>query len=171
MHWLTNLTFLRIAKLALFTVIILGSISCSYIERRRNPNLDIEIYSSVTISNSWFEINPQKPLKAERQVNQVILWFAEHQKTSLKGGGIIRQDGVAFIPEVELLDEQGNIYKLDISGLDETGIAYSWRGQNNGPHRVSLPSERLFVKVRIKSSHPINISSIVWRNYNPQDFK
>lgn len=135
----------------------------------RNPNLDVEVYSAVTISNEWFEIIPQKPLKAEREVNELILWFTEPQRTSRKDNGIIGKNGIVFAPEIEIVDDQGKVYKLSVSPMDSSGIGYCWRGENNGQHPVRLPSDKAFVKIRIKSSQPLKLSSIIWRNYDPSD--
>jgi len=146
--------------------------SCAELERMRNPNLDLEIHGPVTISDEWLEITPQEPLKAEREVSQIVLWFAEQTKVcSPRPRGIVGNDGAVFEPEVEIVDQGGGVYKLKEDGLGETGISYRWFGENNSQFNVSLPKDKTYTKVRIKSIEPIKCSSVVWRNNNPRDFK
>ena len=164
--------YLRAATVMMGLALLLLISSCAELARMRNPNLDLEIQGPVTISDEWFEITPQEPLKAERELSQIVLWFAEHTKVcSPRPRGIVGNDGAVFEPEVELVDERGGIYKLKEDGLDETGMSYRWFGENNSQFNTSLPKDKTYIKVRIKSLEPIKCSSVVWRNYNTRDSK
>ena len=135
------------------------------IDRRLHPNLDREIAGPVSISSEWIEILPEEPLEPEREVQQVLIWFAQPYTTNING--IISPDGHTFYPEVQLIDQRGNAYNLRLSAISSSGIGLSCCKEGN----QSLPRDIKYRAVRIRSDRPVNGSQVVWRCYNPWDFK
>ncbi|HWS86642.1 MAG TPA: hypothetical protein VN282_06745 [Pyrinomonadaceae bacterium] len=133
--------------------------------RKLHPNLDQEIAGPVSVSSEWMEILPEEPLKPEREVQQVLIWFAQPYATN--ADGIISPDGHTFHPEVQLIDQRGDAYNLRISGISSSGIALSCCKEGYRP----LPKDRKYRAVRIRSDRPVSGSKVVWRCYNPWDRK
>jgi len=133
--------------------------------RRFHPNLDREIAGPVSISSEWMEILPKEPLKPEREVQEILIWFAQPYTTDFNG--IISPDGHTFYPEVQLIDQRGDAYNLRISAISSSGIGLSCCKEGHQP----LPKDRNYRAVRLRSDRPVNGSKVVWRCYNPWDYK
>jgi hypothetical protein len=141
-------------------------LSCS-VYNKLHPDLDRVISGPATLSSEWLEIKPQEPLKPEREVQNVIIWFAVPY-TARQPPALVFEDGAAITPEVQLVDAGGNIFKLRTSGGDSSGFAYTCC---DGTYDRRLPKDRTYRSVRIRSDRPIQASQIVWRCYNPWDHK
>src|SRR6266478_7291487 len=134
-----------------------------------NPDLDLEIHGPVSLGNEWLEVVPQRPLKCERYVTEVVIWFArEYTTCGCCPGGIKFPDGTTVTPQVQLVSEDNELFELTEAGLSDTGMSLGKRDVNRDP---ALPRNKSFVKVRIRSDKPIECRQIVWRNYNPWDLK
>jgi hypothetical protein len=141
-------------------------LSCS-VYTKINPDLDRDISGPVTISTEWLEITPEEPLKPEREVQKVIIWFAAPYTTS-HPPALVFQDGAAITPEVQLVDVHGNTFDLRVSAAGASGLGYRCC---DGVFDKELPKDRTYRTVRIRSARPIQASKIVWRVYNPWDHK
>ena len=141
-------------------------LSCS-LSSKIYPDLDRDISGPVTITSEWFEITPQEPLKPEREVQNVIVWFAIPYQTG-NPPALIFEDGATVTPEVQLVDRQGNTFNLRASAAASTGFGYRCC---DGVFDKELPKDRTYRSVRIRSARPIQASKIVWRCYNPWDHK
>jgi hypothetical protein len=139
--------------------------------RMFNPYLDREIGGAVTLTSEWLEITPQEPLRPERQVQYLYVDTPEPFDPDYQSWGIRFPDGSVIVPEVQLIDQQGNVYNLKASSFslaDSTrtdivsGIGFRARG---------VPQDRVYPKVRIRSDKPIRASRIIWRSYDPRDRK
>ena len=155
--------FLTVAVLC---VLPLAVGSCS-VDRRLNPNLDRKIAGPVLISTEWMEIAPQEPLKPERELHEVIIWLPNPYSTDRKSEQKNPTD-LSAIPEVQLVDQNGNVLNLKVSSRDHTSIGFSFRDES---HREVLPKDRVYRAIRLRSDKPIEVKSIVWRCYNPWDHK
>jgi len=76
----------------------------------------------------------------------------------MKNQGIDFADGTIAKPEVQLVDEYGKTYELD----NRTYIGNS----EIGFWRVELPTERPYLKVRLRSNQPIECKRMIWRCQN-----
>lgn len=154
----------RIFVGALITCSVILFCSCA-LYRKLYPILDREIAGAISISSEWVEIIPESPLEPEREVQQVIIWFAQPYETVSDG---IRFSDDTIVPEVQLVDERGNVYNLRISSIGSSGIGLRCCSET---WNQSLPKDRNYRAVRIRSERPINGSKVVWRCYNPWDLK
>ena len=134
-----------------------------------NPYLKIEISGPATNSSEWMEITPQEPLKPEREVNAVILIFATEYKPDYKANGLRFPDGAVVVPEVQLIDQDGKTFPMGIESMGATGMGFGFFDPNS--HLESLPKDKIYPTVRIRSSQPIQCSKIVWQGYNQRDRK
>ena len=127
-----------------------------------NPYLEQEVAGPVTITQEWKEITPPRALRAARQIEYVILNIAEPFEPNNKGDwGLRLPDGSVVIPQVQLVDQEGNIFDLKSVALDETGMGFS--AENN------LPKDRVYRAVRIRANKSIKLSRIYWRCWNSWD--
>ena len=134
---------------------------------RPNPPLVQEIAGSVAFSPEWVEVVPGEPLKPERRVHQVMILFANpyvtpHQYESQA------PDSLTVIPEVQLVDERGNVFDLSVSGIGPTAVGYSYVDESR---REVLPTDRTYRAVRVRSAKPIRCVRIEWICFNPWDYK
>ena len=125
-----------------------------------HPYLDRTISGPVTITQEWTEIVPNEPLKAERQIQYLTLDVAEPFEPDYDSWGLRLPDGAIVVPEVQLIDQNGNIYKLTSPALDNKGIGLRLR---------DLPKDRVYRAVRIRADKPIKVSRIYWHCYNQRD--
>jgi hypothetical protein len=142
---------------------MLFGVSCA----TNSPPPDKEICGKVTLTDQWLEITFPEPIKPEREITEIVIWFAEGTNycDDSKGEGIRLADGSAVMPEVYLTNQDEKIYEFKkISGLDKSGIALRWSLTN-------LPKDKAYTKIHLKSSKPLECRQIVWRNYNPWDYK
>lgn len=133
----------------------------------RSPYLDRDIAGSITLSDQWLEIAPTDALKPERRIHEIVLNFSEPLEPDYKVWGVRLKDGSVVIPEVQLIDQDGNTYKLTTSSLDRMGMSFSMRDDQS--HREILPTDRTYRAVRIRCEKLLRCSSVIWRCYNPWD--
>lgn len=131
-----------------------------------NPYLDYDVARDVTISSEWVEITPKKPLGAERQVQFLMLDIATPFQPDYDSAGLRLSDDSIVIPQIQLVDEQGNTYDLT-PAAGEKGMAFYWSNPN--PHEVGLPKGRKYRAVRMRCDRPIHCSRIYWHCYNQWD--
>lgn len=156
----TKKVFLVIGVFCLISLAIFGiSTSINIYRWIFNPYLDQDIAGPVMLSSDWLEIVPKEPLRAERQIQYMILNFAEPVKADYMR--LRLPDGSLVVLEVQLVDQYGNIFNLRSSALDETRMGFT--SEN------SLPKDRVYRTVRIRSNKPINISRIYWHCWNQWD--
>jgi hypothetical protein len=148
----------------LLCLVILFGAACSILQRKANPFLDREISGPVTISSEWMEITPQEPLKPEHEVNAVTLMFASEYIPDYKENGLRFSDGTVMVPEVQLIDQDGKVYALGIESMGPKGMGFAFFDPIS--HLESLPKDKVYRTVRIRSDKPIECSKLVWRGYN-----
>lgn len=126
-----------------------------------SPYLEQEVAGPVTITQEWQEITPPKALRADRQLQYVILTIGGPFEPNNKGGwGLRLPDGSVVIPEVQLVDQGGPIVDLKSVTWDKTGMGF---GAEN------LPKDRVYRAVRIRANKPIKVSRVYWRCWNTWD--
>lgn len=164
--------FFRVGLLVLIPPAIIGLALAVFISikvyRVFNPNLDREISGAVTITAEWLEIRPEDPLRPEREIHQVVLDVEKPVTAQTNSWGLVLPDGSVVTPEVQLIDESSNVYSLTEPSFNtnsSTGLTLRGFSLRN------LPKDRLYTKVRVRSSKPIRVSRILWRSYNPWDRK
>lgn len=155
-----KIILLVVGLVCLISATFFGLSKIGEIYRLFNPYLDQEISGPTTISSEWREIVPRQPIRVERQIQYMTLDVADpfepvYDKWSLRLG-----DGSVVKPEVQLVDENGNVYNLTSPALDNKGIAF---------RNSDLPKDRVYRSVRIRSDKPIRLTRIYWRCYNQWD--
>lgn len=72
-----------------------------------SPYLDEEISGPIIVSPEWLAISPKRPLRADRQVQYVMVNFSQSGQPEVNSLGLRLPDGTLIIPEVELVDDSG----------------------------------------------------------------
>ena len=125
---------------------------------------EIKISGPVMIGAEWIEFHLEQPLKAEKD-RQVIFLDLElpfkydlynEGKDPNKGKGILMPAGEVINPEIEVLDENGNIFNLVWSGAIGLKPTYDLLYPNKWPR------DRQYTTVKIRSTRPIKCKAIYW---------
>lgn len=143
-----------LAILVTFLTVIGGS---SAQRPRRNPYIDVQLSGPVRITQQWLELTPKKPLKVQRDWQEITLFPSPPIKT--KDG-----NGPEFEIETELIDSEGRTYR-PTPGLSET-LTGNLTIVTRSLDFKDLPPDATFTKVRIKSNPPYPVKKILWRCYN-----
>jgi len=159
--------------LLVIPILVIGGVLASIfgafqVYRFFNPYLDRKVAGPVTLSPQWLEIEPKEPLRIERKDQYIVFEIAEPLTTPNPSLEPTSDDGSIVTFEVQLVDQNGNRYDLTEPAGD--GRAEVWRGMGMDKHR-SLPARVVFRTVRVRSNKTLKCSSILWRAYDPSDFK
>jgi hypothetical protein len=158
---------LVIGAAGLLLAIALAVIVSSSIYRLFFPYLDQDVTGQILISSEWTEIVPKKPFSVERQIQMIVLDLDKSINLQKDGWGIVLADGSVVTPEVELIDQEGNTYPLDVPSAwfsPSTGVKYREFSSKN-----ELPSGKIFRAVRVRSEKPVRCNRVFWRCYNMWD--
>jgi len=131
---------------------------------QKADSYEIKISGPVTIGEEWIEIEPASPLKAEKDLQMIFLELEPPLKGDVynegkepnKGKGILMPDGEVINPEIEVLDQYGNKFKLVYSG----GIGF--KPTYDLPYPDKWPRDREYKTIRIRSPKPIKCKAIYW---------
>jgi|ERR1041384_1906468 hypothetical protein len=129
--------------------------------------VDREIGSNLSISSDWIEITPEPPLKA-RNLTQTVILYIEGYKRDIADTRqqIIMPNGTVLNPEVQVIDEYGNVYPLKVGQWLSNGVGFT-RDFDAGSSS-KFPQDRTYTKVRIRSDRPFRISKVFWECYEPK---
>jgi len=123
--------------------------------------LDRTIKGTITIGTEWTDITPSQPLKVERERQEIVLYLEKPFVGDFIARGIRLPDGSLTIPEIQLIDSDGNAHKLEYSGFRGDELI-----------RFALPEQSTIKEyrgIRIRSDKPINCKEIIWSCFNLKD--
>jgi len=109
------------------------------------------------------EITPAPELKPSGKTCFVILELEGDYTPDFQAQMLRFPDGSLGMPEVQLVDRQGNIFPLHflmVHHRDRTGSNVMGGAGFGSPE---LPTDRSYGKVRVRSDKPIKCSKIIWR--------
>lgn len=124
------------------------------------------VAENVRINSEWTEITPDKLLEPERQVQNIQL-LIEGYKLDIHNpdfGDIMLSDGTKITPELEIVDENGKIYKLKESSRAGDLIGYSVNDKIHGSS--AFPKDLKYKTIRIRSDEPFRCEKIIWHDFN-----
>lgn len=112
-----------------------------------------EIARDVLISTDWLDIQPGPPLKVKHDVQHVYLAI-EGYKHDLEDPliPITLEDGTTLNPEIQVIDEDGRVYKL--KGLAIVGTLVGFRAK--------FPRDGVYTRVMIRGDKPFRCSNVYW---------
>ena len=119
------------------------------------------IAENVTVSSNWLEIRPSPPLVVSKQSQYISLdvegvrrdnpYTYTDPKDAFK---IELLDGTFVTPEIQVVDEYGNVFKLDDWMEDYTGKGFTPESK--------FPRDRVYSLIRIRTDKPIHCKRIIW---------
>jgi hypothetical protein len=129
----------------------------------QQDSYSVKISGPVTLGESWVELHPEPYLKPDKNIPQVVLDLEEPFKDDKYsegkgpnvGKGILMPDGDVINPEIELVDQYGNVFNLIYGGSSGGAPVYLY--PNN-----KLPRDREYKMVRLRSPRPIKCKAIYW---------
>jgi hypothetical protein len=135
-----------------------------------------QISGPVLIGPEWLDIRLDKPLRVSRRTQTVLLYVSDKHESydeldapDERRSAMRFPDGSVVRPEVQVVDEYGNVFRLNAvsflgkdrtSGQLNAGLGFST--QYNLAIDSDFPSDRVYPLVRVRSDKPIHVSSIVW---------
>jgi hypothetical protein len=134
----------------------------------------VKVSGPVTLNESWIELQPQPPLKVDKDSQMILLDlespfkydFYKEGREPNAGSGILMPDGEVINPEIEVIDQYGNRFNLVWSGARET-----FKPIYNLPYSDKWPQDREYKIVRIRSPRPIKCKAIYWFSESNKDMK
>ena len=124
---------------------------------------DRDIVGSTAITTQWLDIKAAPELKPAGKSSLVILELEGDYTPDFQAQMLRFPDGALGMPEVQLVDEQGNVFPLHflmVHHRDRTGSNAMGGAGFGSPN---LPTDRGYSKVRVRSDKPMKCSKIIWR--------
>ena len=140
------------------------------VHRLISPYNDRQISGPLVVTGEWVEIKPKKPLTMDNPVQEIVMEMDRNIRVDVDNWNLVLPDGSLASPEVQLVDQSGNVYPMPIPSASKSEITQSWtRGFRISIEAHSrLPSTTVFPIVRVRSDLRISCSKIFWRTYNPE---
>jgi len=135
---------------------------------------EVKISGPVELSDQWIELQPKPYLKADKDSENVVLEleppykadFYGEGKGSNAGKGILMPDGEVVNPEIQVIDQRGNVFNLVNSGSRRT----FWPAYDL-PYPNEWPRDREYKAVRIRSRRGIKCKAIYWFSESSRDLE
>jgi hypothetical protein len=130
------------------------------------PNLtDRNIAGPTVITSEWLEIKPDPMLKVSvsSKTPLVILELEGDYAPDFGAQKLRYPDGTFSVPEVQLIDDQGNVFPLYFLMAHHRDRAGSNAMGGAGFGSLDLPRDRSYGKLRIRSEKLMKCSKIIWR--------
>ena len=133
----------------------------------------IKLSGPLEVGDQWLELHTESPLRADKDFQWVQLELEPPFKDDMynegkgpdKGLGVLMPNGDVTNPEIELVVDRGTVYKLVYHGSRSGAPVYGT------PESRSLPRDRPFQMVRIRSSNPFKCKAVYWFSESSKDWK
>lgn len=119
----------------------------------------------VSLSSQWTEFIPGKPLRPLKQSQEIVLDVDPSEgliEDNLHLKRIQLSNGLLLRPQIQLVDSQGNVFDAEVSRYPVPSL---YKNGISG-YVSSLPQDREFTKIRVRSDSPVRLSRIVWHCHN-----
>jgi len=124
---------------------------------------DRDVAGATAITSQWLEIKPDPMLKPSSKTPLVILELESDYAPDFDSQRLRYPDGTLGAPDVQLVDEQGNIFPLHFLMVHHRNRSGSNALGGVGFGASDLPRGRSYGKMRIRSEKPMKCSKIIWR--------
>jgi hypothetical protein len=139
----------------------------------------VKISGPLTLDERWSEFHQEKGLKADKDWQEIGLKLEQPYSFdffgkgtgSNKGQGILMPDGDVINPEIEVIDQFGNVFSLVFSGARVSGSGKGGTVLYHKPYPQKFPRDRVYETVRIRSPRQISCKAIYWFCMSRRDMK
>lgn len=155
-----------ILSVILLVVLLVGGFYAFFMYSLKNMHKKTIVAENAQITSEWLEIKPEKPLETAKLVQNVQL-LIEGYKSDIQNsdfGDITLSDGTRINPEIEIVDENGKVYKLKDSHRIGNLIGFSVDEKFHGSH--SFPKDVKYKTIRIRSDKPFQCEKVIWYDYD-----
>ena len=124
------------------------------------------IAENVQVTTEWTEITSEQLLEPTKQVQKVQL-LIKNYKDDIQNpdyGNIMLSDGTKVKPEIEIIDENGKVYKLKDGSRNGDSIGFSVDKKSHGSY--SFPKDVKYKTIRIRSDEPFQCEKIIWYDHD-----
>ena len=161
-NWLKT-TIITLGSLCL-VVLVVFLLNSGYKRIGPLPNFtDRNIAGATTITAQWLEIKSDPVMKPSSKTPLVILELEGDYAPDFDSQRLRYPDGTLGAPEMQLLDEQGNVFPLHLLMAHHRDRSGSNAMGGAGFGSSDLPGDRNYSKLRIRSDKPMKCSKIIWR--------
>ena len=133
-------------------------------------NSDQTLARNLAVTNEWNEVKIDPPVKPAYRHQAIYLRLVNFKiDRAAKGFEIRLPDGTVVEPEVEIYAEHGNMFKLHKSGFAmgrDDYVEFAFGAKEN--NYMSLPTNRTYTQLRIRSDVPFICERINWIDYAPK---
>jgi hypothetical protein len=140
---------------------VLLSVMCLFLGCRE-PYVVEPIIAHANLSSNWSEFRPGHLLRWSEPEEELSFRIdtphriGEHLE-------IVGQGDERFVPEVELVANDGKTLLMDTHGFLGGEIVFTFKSKPS-----VFPS---IAAIRVRSAIPITVSNMVWRGYDPKNVK
>ena len=132
----------------------------------------------MTLDEAWVEFHSDTYLKADNDLQEVGLEleqpfnddFFSKGKGPNKGKGILMPEGDVINPEIEVIDQYGNVFALVYGGAFVPGNGKGGTVIYDRPYPLKFLRDREYVSVRIRSPRLIKCKAIYWISESVKDW-
>ncbi len=124
------------------------------------------VAENVQVTTEWTEITSEQLLEPTKRVQKVQL-LIKNYKDDIQNpdyGNITLSDGTKVKPEIEIIDENGKVYKLKEGSRNGDLIGFSVDEKSHGS--PSFPKDVKYKTIRIRSDEPFQSEKIIWYDYD-----
>jgi hypothetical protein len=135
---------------------------------------EVKLSGPIELTDQWTLLQPTPSLKTDKDSEKVVIEldspykndFYKEGKGPSAGNGILMPDGEVTNPEIEVIDQYGNVFKLVYAGARRT----FWPAYDL-PYPNEWPRDREYKAVRIRSPRRIKCKAIYWFSESSKDLK
>lgn len=127
-------------------------------------NSEQNVSGQMTLTPEWVSITPPKPLRPAKQSQEIVL-DVDPAEGLVRDNSNLKQirlaSGTVVRPEVQIVDQHGNVFTADWVVRYPTPSRYE-HGVSVQFNEPDLPQDRDYTEVRVKSDKPLKLFRIVW---------
>jgi hypothetical protein len=118
----------------------------------------------IALTDEWATVEPPKPLRvAGKNAQALCLQVPTLRNVDLQNG-VVLVDG-RHVLEGEAIDNEGSQYSLRVASLQGDIVCLYRAGER--PPGPDFPAKRTIIKLRLRSTPPLQVEKIRWRSYDP----
>lgn len=153
-----------ILSVLLFCGLLVAGFYAFFMYSLNNMKKKQTIAKNVQITSEWLELKPDKPLDSTKNFQKILLSIENYTNNHKDYENIRLKDGTNINPEIEIIDENGKVYHLEISGRVNDDVKFDVNEKLDNID--SLPQNVKYKIIRIRSDKPFLCKKIYWYDYN-----
>jgi hypothetical protein len=131
--------------------------------------IDRTLATNLSVSSEWIELSFDPPLRVLRRQQDLNIRIPGLDQVQDRGSPpqIKLPDGRVIKPELEIYDEFGNRFEYNFNGFRHSPATIIFVLKYDPERYKSLPQDRSYPRLRIRSDVPFVCERLNWRNSDP----